>query len=223
MVIRVPYAGGIGGVEHHCDSSEAYYAHTPGPEGRHPGDRRGRLLRCCGRRSTTPTRWSSWSRRSCYWSKEEVDLPARYRADRHAPSCAAPGTDATLIAYGPSVPVALEAAEAAARGGPGPRGRRPAHRSCRSTTRRSCASVRRTGRCVVVARGARLRRRRRRDRRPGHRALLPLPGRAGPAGHRASTSRTRRRSWSTTTCPASTGSSTPSTTCSGTTPVTLDA
>ena len=30
MVIRVPYAGGIGGVEHHCDSSESYYAHTPG-------------------------------------------------------------------------------------------------------------------------------------------------------------------------------------------------
>src|SRR5690349_15157709 len=30
MVIRVPFAGGIGGVEHHCDSSEAYYAHTPG-------------------------------------------------------------------------------------------------------------------------------------------------------------------------------------------------
>ena len=30
LVIRVPYAGGIGGVEHHCDSSEAYYAHTPG-------------------------------------------------------------------------------------------------------------------------------------------------------------------------------------------------
>src|ERR687894_522970 len=29
MVIRVPYGGGIGGVEHHCDSSEAYYAHTP--------------------------------------------------------------------------------------------------------------------------------------------------------------------------------------------------
>ena len=30
LVIRIPYAGGIGGVEHHCDSSEAYYAHTPG-------------------------------------------------------------------------------------------------------------------------------------------------------------------------------------------------
>src|SRR3954466_15607291 len=29
MVIRVPFAGGIGGVEHHCDSSEVYYTHTP--------------------------------------------------------------------------------------------------------------------------------------------------------------------------------------------------
>src|ERR1700722_725727 len=30
IVIRIPYGGGIGGVEHHCDSSEAYYAHTAG-------------------------------------------------------------------------------------------------------------------------------------------------------------------------------------------------
>src|SRR5919109_4905956 len=30
MVIRAPYGGGIGGVEHHSDSSQAYYAHTPG-------------------------------------------------------------------------------------------------------------------------------------------------------------------------------------------------
>src|SRR5690606_6217408 len=29
VVVRVPYAGGIGGVEHHSDSSESYYAHTP--------------------------------------------------------------------------------------------------------------------------------------------------------------------------------------------------
>ena len=43
IVIRVPYAGGIGGVEHHCDSSEAYYAHTAGPEGFHPGHRGRRL------------------------------------------------------------------------------------------------------------------------------------------------------------------------------------
>src|SRR5207253_1337322 len=30
IVVRIPYGGGIGGVEHHCDSSEAYYTHTPG-------------------------------------------------------------------------------------------------------------------------------------------------------------------------------------------------
>ena len=56
MVIRIPYAGGIGGVEHHCDSSEAYYAHTPGLQGRHAGDRAGRVRRCCATRSTSRTR-----------------------------------------------------------------------------------------------------------------------------------------------------------------------
>ncbi|MGE6057367.1 alpha-ketoacid dehydrogenase subunit beta, partial [Klebsiella variicola subsp. variicola] len=30
LVIRIPYGGGVGGVEHHCDASESYYAHTPG-------------------------------------------------------------------------------------------------------------------------------------------------------------------------------------------------
>lgn len=30
IVVRIPYAGAIGGVEHHSDSSEAYYVHTPG-------------------------------------------------------------------------------------------------------------------------------------------------------------------------------------------------
>ncbi len=30
VVIRIPYGGGVGGVEHHSDSSEAYYAHTAG-------------------------------------------------------------------------------------------------------------------------------------------------------------------------------------------------
>jgi len=30
MVIRIPYGGGIGAVEHHSESPEAYYAHTAG-------------------------------------------------------------------------------------------------------------------------------------------------------------------------------------------------
>src|SRR3954470_20593271 len=30
MVIRIPFGGGIGAVEHHSESPEAYFAHTPG-------------------------------------------------------------------------------------------------------------------------------------------------------------------------------------------------
>ncbi|MGC1206971.1 MAG: alpha-ketoacid dehydrogenase subunit beta, partial [Ornithinimicrobium sp.] len=30
MVIRIPYGGGIGAVEHHSESNEAYFAHTAG-------------------------------------------------------------------------------------------------------------------------------------------------------------------------------------------------
>ena len=30
VTVRIPYGGGVGGVEHHCDSSEGYYSHTPG-------------------------------------------------------------------------------------------------------------------------------------------------------------------------------------------------
>ncbi|BCB90715.1 hypothetical protein Psuf_080280 [Phytohabitans suffuscus] len=55
MVIRAPYGGGIGGVEHHSDSSEAYYAHTPGS----PWSRRRRWrtrTACSARRSPGPTR-----------------------------------------------------------------------------------------------------------------------------------------------------------------------
>ena len=30
MTIRIPYGGGIGAVEHHSESPETYFAHTPG-------------------------------------------------------------------------------------------------------------------------------------------------------------------------------------------------
>src|SRR5256885_3600910 len=30
VTIRIPYGGGIGAVEHHSESPEAYFAHTPG-------------------------------------------------------------------------------------------------------------------------------------------------------------------------------------------------
>jgi 2-oxoisovalerate dehydrogenase E1 component beta subunit len=151
LVIRVPYAGGVGGVEHHCDSSEAYYAHTPGLHvvaPADPADAYG-LLRAA---IESPDPVVFLEPKKLYFSRAETDLSqpvppigkAVVRRD---------GTDATLIAYGPAVPVALEAAEAAAQEG----------RSLQVVDLRSivpfddetvCAAVRSTGRAVVVAEAA---------------------------------------------------------------------
>ena len=102
MVIRIPYAGGIGGVEHHCDSSEAYYAHTPGLHVVAPGTvEDAYLLLREAISSSDPVVFLE--PKKLYWSKEEVQLGAaapgigKAVVRRH-------GTDATLIAYGPTVP-----------------------------------------------------------------------------------------------------------------------
>ena len=151
IVIRVPYGGGIGGVEHHCDSSEAYYAHTPGLHvvaPADPADAYGLLRHAIA--SADPVVFLE--PKKLYWSKEEVDLAAAVPPIGRA-VVRREGTDATLIAYGASVPVALEAAEAADREG----------RSLQVVDLRSivpfddetvCAAVRSTGRAVVVAEAA---------------------------------------------------------------------
>jgi 2-oxoisovalerate dehydrogenase E1 component beta subunit len=114
MVIRVPYAGGIGGVEHHSDSSEAYYVHTPGLKVVTPATVADAysLLR---EAIADPDPVVFLEPKKLYWSKAEVDLPASTAAFGTAEVRRA-GTDATLVAYGPSLPVALEAADAAADG-----------------------------------------------------------------------------------------------------------
>lgn len=148
MVIRIPYAGGIGGVEHHCDSSEAYYAHTPGLKVVTPAtaDDAYWLLRDA---VADPDPVVFMEPKRLYWAKGDVT-----RENRRAPGFGRAvvrreGRDATLVAYGPSVPVALEAAEAAAREG----------RDLEVVDLRTivpfddgtvAASVRKTGRCVVV-------------------------------------------------------------------------
>lgn len=152
MVIRIPYAGGIGGVEHHCDSSEAYYAHTPGLRVYAPGTVEDAyvLLRAA---IDDPDPVIFLEPKRLYWSKADVDL--RDLAARHdltPPGRAVvrrPGTDVTLVAYGPSLQVAMESAEAAADEG----------WSVEVVDLRTInpyddatvvESVRRTGRCVVV-------------------------------------------------------------------------
>ncbi|MEV4352664.1 alpha-ketoacid dehydrogenase subunit beta [Actinoplanes sp. NPDC049596] len=149
MVIRIPYAGGIGGVEHHCDSSEAYYAHTPGLHvvaPATPSDAYGLLREAIA----SPDPVVFLEPKKLYWSKEEVELSGQPPAGIGRAVVRREGTDATLIAYGPSVPVALEAAEVADREG----------RSLQVVDLRSivpfddetvCAAVRSTGRAVVVA------------------------------------------------------------------------
>ncbi|WP_033438891.1 alpha-ketoacid dehydrogenase subunit beta [Saccharothrix sp. NRRL B-16314] len=151
VVIRVPYGGGIGGVEHHCDSSEAYYTHTPGLRVVTPGtpDDAYRLLRD-SIASPDPVIFLEPKRR--YWAKGELSADSADSADSVAFDRALvrrTGRDVTLIAYGPMVATALETADAAAEEG----------WDVEVVDLRSlspfddetvCASVRRTGRAVVV-------------------------------------------------------------------------
>ncbi len=110
VTIRIPYAGGIGAVEHHSESHEAYFAHTAGlrvvtPSNAH--DAHWMLRQAIA--SDDPVIFLEPKRR--YWDKAEVgdaaDLPL------HSARIVRPGTDATLIAYGPMVKVCQEAAAAA--------------------------------------------------------------------------------------------------------------
>ncbi|GAA1603023.1 MULTISPECIES: alpha-ketoacid dehydrogenase subunit beta [Kribbella] len=148
MVIRIPYGGGIGGVEHHSDSSESYFAHTPGLTVVTPAtvaDAYGLLRKAI----EFPDPVVFMEPKKLYWAKEEVDLTEAVPAIGRA-SVRREGADATLIAYGPAVPVALEAAEVAAA-----EGRQLTVVDLRSVVpfdeETVCAAVRRTGRAVVVA------------------------------------------------------------------------
>ena len=111
VVVRVPFGGGIGGVEHHCDSSEAYYTHTPGLRVVAPGTPSDayRLLRQAIA-SPDPVIFLEPKRR--YWSKEEAALTLDGPA-LHEAVVRRPGRDVTLVTYGGTVATALEAAEAA--------------------------------------------------------------------------------------------------------------
>ncbi|MET8279913.1 alpha-ketoacid dehydrogenase subunit beta [Micromonospora sp. NPDC005174] len=147
IVIRVPYAGGIGGVEHHCDSSEAYYAHTPGLKVVTPAtvEDAYSLLR---EAIDDPDPVVFMEPKKLYFGSAEAQLPTRTEPFGRA-VVRRPGRDATLVAYGPAVPVALEAAEAAREEG----------WDLEVVDVRTIvpfddatitASVRRTGRCVVI-------------------------------------------------------------------------
>ncbi|WP_374216295.1 alpha-ketoacid dehydrogenase subunit beta [Frankia sp. R82] len=112
ITIRVPYGGGVGGVEHHSDSSEAYYAHTPGLHVVTPAtvaDGYGLLRAAIA--SDDPVVFLEPKR--LYWTTAPLEdtAPIGRAVVRRT------GTSATLLTYGPSLPVCLAAAHAAEQDG----------------------------------------------------------------------------------------------------------
>ncbi len=147
IVIRIPFGGGIGAVEHHSESPEAYFAHTAGLKVvacSNPVDAYWMIQQAIA--SDDPVVFFEPKRR--YWEKAELDEsiePEGLFTSRLVKE----GTDLTLLAYGPMVKTCIEAATAAQEEGKSvevidlrtlsPLDMAPVH-----------ASVRKTGRAVVV-------------------------------------------------------------------------
>lgn len=114
MVIRIPWAGGVGAAEHHSESPEAYFVHTAGLRvvaASNPQDAYVMLRQAVA--SDDPVIFFEPKR--LYHSKGEVDLDADL-ADAppmHLARVAREGTDATIVTYGAQVRTALDAALAA--------------------------------------------------------------------------------------------------------------
>ncbi len=147
VTVRIPYGGGIGAVEHHSESPESYWVHTAGLTVITPGTPEdGYAMTREAIASDDPVILLEPKRR--YWMKTEVQLPVD-APPSHEAQVRRPGSDVTLVCYGPMVRTALDAAEAAEEEG----------WSLEVLDLRSLspldtdaivASVRRTGRAVVV-------------------------------------------------------------------------
>jgi pyruvate dehydrogenase E1 component beta subunit len=110
MVIRMPYGGGIRAVEHHSESREAYYVHTPGLHVVAPsGPRNARALLLSAIRDPDPVIF--YEPKAVYRAfKEEVpDEPETIPVGRA--EVVRKGTDVTLISYGAMMRPTLEAAD----------------------------------------------------------------------------------------------------------------
>ncbi|GAA1733367.1 alpha-ketoacid dehydrogenase subunit beta [Microcella frigidaquae] len=112
VVIRVPYGGHIGAVEHHQESPEAYFAHTAGlrlVSPATPHDAYWMIQQAIT--STDPVMF--FEPKSRYWPKGDVDLAASGAA-LHESRIVRAGTDVTVVGHGAMVSMLLDAAELAA-------------------------------------------------------------------------------------------------------------
>jgi pyruvate dehydrogenase E1 component beta subunit len=113
VVIRVPYGGGIGAIEHHSESPEALFAHTPGLRVVTPGSAQDAYT-MIQEAIASPDPVLFFEPKGRYWEKGQVDLDAQIGATTlNKAVIARTGTDVTVVAYGPTVATALRAAEAA--------------------------------------------------------------------------------------------------------------
>ena len=115
VVIRVPYGGHIGAVEHHQESPEAYFAHTAGlrvVSPATPNDGYWMIQQAIA--SNDPVLF--FEPKSRYWQKGDVDR-AGSEVPLHASRVVRTGTDATLVGHGAMVSVLLQAADIAAEEG----------------------------------------------------------------------------------------------------------
>ncbi|MCK3769252.1 alpha-ketoacid dehydrogenase subunit beta [Microbacterium aerolatum] len=108
IVIRIPYGGHIGAVEHHQESPEAYFAHTSG-------------LRVVSPSTPNDAYWMIQEAiasndpiifmepKSRYWQKGEVEIE-QSAAPLHASRVVRTGTDITLVGHGAMVTTLLQAA-----------------------------------------------------------------------------------------------------------------
>ena len=112
VVIRVPYGGHIGAVEHHQESPEAYFAHTAGlrvVSPSTPHDAYWMIQEAIA--SDDPVMF--FEPKSRYWPKGEVDL-SQPGVPLHASRVVRTGTEVTLLGHGAMVSTLLQAAEIAA-------------------------------------------------------------------------------------------------------------
>ncbi len=112
VVIRIPYGGGIGAVEHHSESPEAYFAHTPGLRVISPSNSNDAYWMIQQAiESNDPVIFFEPKRR--YWQKGMVNLDTP-PSGMHDAEVLREGSQVTLVSYGPMIPTALQAAEVAA-------------------------------------------------------------------------------------------------------------
>jgi pyruvate dehydrogenase E1 component beta subunit len=111
VVIRMPYGGGIGAVEHHGESPEALFTHIPGLRVLTPAtaeDAYWQIQQAIS--ENDPVIFFEPKRR--YWQKGSID-PSTNPLGPYQARIEKPGDAATIVSYGPTVATALEAATAA--------------------------------------------------------------------------------------------------------------